>query len=382
MISEILVPKLGMSQAEVTVIQWLAGDGDRLEAGRTVVIIETAKVSYEVPSPASGFVFRLKQVKEKARIGEALGVVADRLEELENYAGRKSSRAAKASPGGLFDDEDDISGPGPSLSFEDRDVSAGSGRAGGRTAQVAPASTYSWPPLDLANRRIQKRLPFLGMRRTIADNLMASLHGGAQLTIITQADVTELGRLRDELKLDRPDVGVTFVDMIVKASSAVLREYPIVNSALDHDEIVIWDEVNLGVAVALDQGLVVPVVRDADKKSLFAVSREIKKLSQKAREGQLAPDDFRGGTFTVSSGGKVEVDIITPIINPPENAILGLGKIGPAPAIHQGHLTIRTMTHLCLTFDHRIIDGVPAGLFLTRLKEIIQTPALFRKILR
>ena len=141
-------------------------------------------------------------------------------------------------------------------------------------------------------------------------------------------------------------------------------------------------EYNIGVAVALEDGLVVPVVRHADKKSLVAISREIKKLVQKARSNELEPEQYRGGTFTLSSGGKVETDIITPIINPPESAILAYGKIGPRPAVYRGELAIRTMTHLCLTHDHRTVDGVPASLFLGRVKEIIETPDLFRKILK
>jgi pyruvate dehydrogenase E2 component (dihydrolipoamide acetyltransferase) len=124
------------------------------------------------------------------------------------------------------------------------------------------------------------------------------------------------------------------------------------------------------------------VVRNVDKKSLVAVSREIRKLARKARENALQPEHYLGGTFTLSSGGNVAVDFMTPIINPPENAILGIGRIGPKPAVHQNRLAIRTMTHLCLTHDHRVIDGVPAAGFLGRLKEIIENPKEFRKILK
>ena len=135
-------------------------------------------------------------------------------------------------------------------------------------------------------------------------------------------------------------------------------------------------------AMALDEGLVVPVVRDADKKGLVQVSREIKKLAKKAGNNELMPEHYQGGTFTLTSGGKVETDIITPIIKPPENAILAIGKIGPRPAVYEGQLAIRTMTHLCLTHDHRVIDGVPASLFLGKLKDIIESPEFFKKILK
>jgi pyruvate dehydrogenase E2 component (dihydrolipoamide acetyltransferase) len=220
------------------------------------------------------------------------------------------------------------------------------------------------------------------MRRTIADNLVASLRTGAQLTIVSRTDMTELEGFRRELALDFPGSRITYVDMLVKILAFSLREYPIINSALVGDEIVCWDEVHVGVAVALEEGLVVPVVRNADKKGLAAVSREIKSLSRKARDKELRPEDYQGGTFTLTSGGKVETDIITPIINPPQSAILALGRIAPQPGVHQGQVCVRTMTHLCMTHDHRVIDGVPASLFLGRVKEIIETPALFRKVVR
>jgi pyruvate dehydrogenase E2 component (dihydrolipoamide acetyltransferase) len=222
----------------------------------------------------------------------------------------------------------------------------------------------------------------MGMRRTIADNLMRSLHSGAQLTVVCETDMTDLANFRKELLLDRPDQRITFVDMLVKILSSVLKEFPIINSTISGDEIICWGEYHIGVAVALEGGLVVPVVRNADQKSLVAVSREIKKLARKAHNNALEPEHYQGGTFTLSSGGNVAVDFMTPIINPPENAILGIGRIGPKPAVYQNKLAIRTMTYLCLTHDHRVIDGVPAAMFLGRLKETIENPKEFRKILK
>jgi pyruvate dehydrogenase E2 component (dihydrolipoamide acetyltransferase) len=205
---------------------------------------------------------------------------------------------------------------------------------------------------------------------------------GAQLTVVCEADMTELTNFRKELLLDRPDQRITFVDMLVKILASALKAFPIINSTIVGDEIICWGEYHIGVAVALEGGLVVPVVRNVDKKSLVAVSREIRKLARKARENALQPEHYQGGTFTLSSGGNVAVDFMTPIINPPENAILGIGRIGPKPAVHQNRLAIRTMTHLCLTHDHRVIDGVPAAGFLGRLKEIIENPKEFCKILK
>jgi pyruvate/2-oxoglutarate dehydrogenase complex dihydrolipoamide acyltransferase (E2) component len=380
-IVEIVVPKLGMSQAQATVVEWTRPDGDRVAEGDVVVVIETAKVAYEIPAPAAGLVFRIFKEKTKANIGQALGAIAETREAFEAYRAVKGKPgAAKAEAGGLFGDDEPAPGGGIELVFGDD----ASGFDAGRDGQAAP-SWLTAPPqveIDLTDRKIKRRQAFAGMRRTIADNLQYSLHSGAQLTVFAQADLTELALFREELKLDRPDAKITFVDMLVKLLPAALAEHPILNSAVVGDEIVIWDECHIGVAVALDGGLVVPVVRNADKKSLAAVSREIKKLAGRARAGELAPEDYQGGTFTLSSGGPVEIEFVTPIINPPENAILGLGKIAPRPVVVNGELAVRTTVWLCLTHDHRVVDGVPAAMFLGRLKQLIETPGLFRKILR
>lgn len=364
MITPVLVPKLGMTQADITVVKWSIGDGEPVAKGEPVVTIETAKVTYEVEAAASGMVFALKRVKEKVKIGETLGVVAESREEFEGYKA-DLSQIPESDAGMMFDDMEEEEGI--RLSFEDEDD---------EIADPVPQ------PVDVGDREVLERIPFIGMRRTIADNLHASLQTGAQLTLVSETDMTELARFRKDLLLDYPDTRITFVDMLVKILAFSLKEFPVLNSAIVGDEIICWGEYNIGVAMALDAGLVVPVVRNADRKSLVKVSREIKALAKKARNNQLTPEHYEGGTFTLSSGGKVETDIITPIIKPPENAIMAIGKIGPRPAVHEGQLAVRTMTHLCLTHDHRAVDGVPASLFLGRVKEVIEHPELFEKALR
>ncbi|MCF8062621.1 MAG: 2-oxo acid dehydrogenase subunit E2 [Deltaproteobacteria bacterium] len=378
MATEIRVPKLGMVQSDITVIELSRSDGDAVDKDEKVAVIETAKVSYDIYAPAEGRIFYLKRVKDKVASGDLLGVVAESREAFERFTAGlapEEKKAPEAAPAGAPEPEEDAWGV--TLSFEEE------GPAEAKApARPAPAPSPALPQVDLEGRKILERIPFLGMRRAIADNLVASLQTGAQLTIVSKTDMTGLEAFRKELVLDYPDTKITYVDMLVKILAFALRDYPIVNATLVGDEIVVWDEVHMGVAVALEDGLVVPVVRNADRKGLGAVSREIKRLSRKARQNELGPDDYQGGTFTLTSGGKVETDIITPIINPPQSAILAVGRIAPQPAVHQGELCIRTLTHLCLTHDHRIIDGVPASLFLGRVKEIIESPELFRKVLR
>ena len=193
--------------------------------------------------------------------------------------------------------------------------------------------------------------------------------------------MTEMAAFREERLQRDPGNRITYVDMLVKVLASALLEFPVLNASLVGDEILCWKDVNIGVAVALDEGLVVPVVRNADRKSLDEISREVKDLAARARSGELAPEDYRGGTFTLTSGGRVETDIITPILNPPESAILAVGKIAPRPTVKDGELVVRTMTHLCLTHDHRVVDGVPASLFQGRVKEIIEDGAQLRQVL-
>ncbi len=378
MASEIRVPKLGMVQTDITVIELSRNDGDAVEEDEKVAVIETTKVSYDIYAPAAGMVFYLKRVKDKVSSGDLMGVVVESREAFELFmTGRPPQE--KGHPGVVtpVEQEGDQEEWGVRLSFEE-EVPPDPAALGSTATAPSPAL----PRVNLEGRKILKRIPFLGMRRAIADNLVASLQTGAQLTIVSKTDMTGLEAFRKELLLDYPDTKITYVDMLVKILAVALKDYPIVNATLVEDEIVCWDEVHMGVAVALEEGLVVPVLRNADKKGLAAVSREIKMLSRKARQNQLGPEDYQGGTFTLTSGGKVETDIITPIINPPQSAILAVGKIAPQPAVHKGELSIRTLTHLCLTHDHRIIDGVPASLFLGRVKEIIESPELFRKVLR
>ena len=363
MITEIRVPKLGMTQSDITVVEVRKRDGEAVEKDEVAIVIETAKVTYEVQAPASGLIFNLKKVKDKVKIGNVLAVVTESREEFEEY---KAGLSEKPEAGAdlIFDEEGQ---EGVRVSFEDEGAE--------ETAHVSPC-------LDLTDRKILKRIPFIGMRRTIAENLHSSLQSGAQLTIVSETDMTEMSNFREQLNEDHTEARITFVDMLVKILALALKEYPIINSSISGDEIICWDEYNIGVAVALDDGLVVPVIRNADKKGLLEISLEIKELAQRARNKKLEPAHYQGGTFTLSSGGKVETDIITPIINPPENAILAIGKIGPRPAVYEGKLAIRTMTHLCLTHDHRAVDGVPASLFLGRVKESIERPDLFTKILK
>jgi pyruvate dehydrogenase E2 component (dihydrolipoamide acetyltransferase) len=217
------------------------------------------------------------------------------------------------------------------------------------------------------------------MRKTIADNMYASLQNTAQLTVFTEVDVTEMVRFRDlvqeEYKKDET-VKVSFNDIVILATSRALKRFPMMNSALIGDEILLYDAVNMGIAVSLHEGLIVPVLRDADKKGLLQIARESRELAQKARDGTLTVDDVTGGTFTISNVSMLEVDGFTPILRPPETGILGVGRVKEKPVVYEGEIAIRSMMFLSLTFDHRVLDGTPAMAFLETVARYLQHPAL------
>lgn len=207
----------------------------------------------------------------------------------------------------------------------------------------------------------------------------ASLQKTAQLTVFTEVDVTEMLRFRDlireEYKKDET-VKVSYNDIIILATARALRRFPIMNSALVGDEILLHDSVNMGIAVALPEGLIVPVLRDAEKKELLQIAREARELAQKAREKKLMVDEVTGGTFTISNVSMFDVDGATLILRPPETGILGVGRVKEKPAVYKGEIMIRSLMILSLTFDHQVVDGAPANEFLETVARYLQNPAL------
>ncbi|MXV76803.1 2-oxo acid dehydrogenase subunit E2 [Candidatus Poribacteria bacterium] len=217
-----------------------------------------------------------------------------------------------------------------------------------------------------------------GIRKIIADRMTMSLQTNASVTLHTEVDATQLGELRtlfnDELQ--KRDISITYTDLIVKITAKALQEHPRLNATLIDEGIQMLTDINIGVAVALEDGLVVPVIRNADQIGLAEISEQVKTLAEKARNNQLTPGELQGGTFTLTNLGNFGVDTFTPIINPPECAILGVGRIVKKPAVYNDEITIRNIMTLSLTFDHRIVDGAPAAHFLQTVSKYINNPYL------
>lgn len=221
-------------------------------------------------------------------------------------------------------------------------------------------------------------VPFRGIRRTIAERMHQSLQSAAHVTLTMDVDMTEavqmVGQIREERR--RQGLHLTYTDLVVKAVAVALTEHPRLNAVLEGEVIRLLPETHIGVAVALEEGIMVPVVRHADKKSLLEIGSEVQELAAKARAGRLSVDEVMGGTFTVTSLSMYDVDVFTPIINPPQAAVLGVGRIREVPAFEGERVVRKSMMYLSLSFDHRLVDGAPAAQFLRRVRHLLERPAL------
>ncbi len=236
------------------------------------------------------------------------------------------------------------------------------------------------PPQPVTDPDILERVPLSGVRAIIAERMATSVHTTARVTLVIEIDATQLVQMRERLK-GRVEQEWGFApgynDLLAKMVATALRKFPYMNARLTDDAILHLKAINMGMAVDTERGLLVPVIRDADKKSLRQFGLEFRELVERARQRKSLPDDLSGGTFTITSLGAFGIDAFTPVINYPEAAILGVGRIAPRPAVVDGQLAVRTMCTLSLVFDHRLVDGAPAARFLAYLKEIIEEPYLW-----
>ncbi|MEW6442766.1 MAG: dihydrolipoamide acetyltransferase family protein [bacterium] len=419
------IPKLGMTMKEAKIVAWKFNEGDRVEAGQVVLQIETAKVTYDVEAPGSGFLHIAASPGKTLPIGAPAGFLAETREELASLqaqapaeeaagaappaaaAGQRGGTAAASAAGpaagarggkvrisplakklaeehGL--DYTTIAGTGPEGRIVKEDVEkAVADREAGKAVAVVPAGPAPARVGEvLDGKRVRIRLPLQGMRRAIADHMVYSLQVAAQLTTLTELDMTEVVRWRKQLVEREAALGfrVSYTDLLVYILARALKAVPIMNSSLVDGQVVLWEDIHIGVAVALqlseyESGLIVPVVRNADQKSLAEINRTVSAVVEKARAGTVQPDEVTGSTFTLTNTGVFGKAWAwgTPIINQPESAILQTGPIVERPAVVDGGLTVRPMMPASLTFDHRVLDGAPVAMFLERLRDLIENPA-------
>ncbi|MBO6720072.1 MAG: 2-oxo acid dehydrogenase subunit E2 [Rhizobiaceae bacterium] len=407
MAKEITIPKLGLTMVDCTLVEWMKNDGDEVAAGEVLYAVETDKISNEIEAESNGFLQRTAEIDSVHGVGSVVGFLHETKEQalsaekpsagdvtvegsqpeeaggiattdappknpVSMQAGQGSARLlispvarAIADKAGLHAKELKREGSGPGGAVLKRDVE--------RHLQTAVPARPSEKATDSVNSR-----PLKGMRKTIAKRMMESLQSTAQMTAFARVDMSGTVRLREELVAREADLGirVTYTDFVVKAVATALSQMPGINAAIIGDEIVEWSDANVGIAVALVDGLIVPVIHRANHKSLVEIASERSALVDKARGGSLSAEDLRDGTFSVSNFGSYGGDFETPILNPPQSAMLGVGQITDEPVVRDGEIVIRPMMMLSMTFDHRLIDGADAGRFRALLRSYLENPAL------
>ncbi len=391
---DVMVPSLGESVTEATVSTWFRKVGDTVAADEMLCELETDKVSVEVPAPAAGLL---------TEIAAAEGTTVDasaRLAVIAEGAAASGAAPAIAPVGGApatSGGQDVEDAPSARKLMVEKGIDPASVQGSGRDGRVmkedvakaasapkaaalpiaqVPASTPRGPVnADDAGR--QERVKMTRLRATIAKRLKDSQNTAAMLTTYNEVDMSGVMSLRNEYKdlfLKKHGVKLGFMSFFVKACCHALREVPDVNAEIDGNEIVYKNYVHMGVAVGTPNGLVVPVVRDADQMSFATIEKQIAEYGARARDGKLSMAEMSGGSFTISNGGVYGSLMSSPILNPPQSGILGMHKIQERPMVESGQIVIKPMMYLALSYDHRIVDGKGAVTFLVRVKEALEDP--------
>lgn len=401
--AEIKVPTLGESVSEATVSQWLKKEGDSISADEPLVELETDKVTLEINAPEGGVLSKIT-VKEggTVEVGALLGEISASGSANENKTSAKVTAPETSAPTEQENSADASAALSPAVRkiIDDNNLDAskitGSGKDGRLTkgdvldymenakaapAAPAPAATPAAPTAPAAPRALkerEERVRMTRLRQSIAKRLKEAQNTAAMLTTFNEIDMTAAMELRKEYKdtfEKKHGVRLGFMSFFIKAAIQALKHFPAVNAEIDGEDIIYKNYYDIGVAVSTAQGLVVPVLRDADEMSFATVEGKIGEYAGKAREGKLSIDEMTGGTFTVTNGGVFGSLMSTPIINPPQVAILGMHKIEKRPMVMpDGSIQARPMMYVAMSYDHRIIDGRESVSFLVKIKEAIEDP--------
>ena len=390
--TDVTVPTLGESITEATLGQWLKQPGDAVRADEPIASLETDKVAVEVPSPVAGTLGE-QLVQEGDTV--SVGAVIARMTEGAAPAAKTEAPAAAASPAaGAVAQENDALSPSVRRVVEQHGLDAGAIRGTGRDgritkedalaaaetkAQPAKSATAATPaPASLSGgERREERVRMTRLRQTVARRLKEAQNTAALLTTFNDVDMSAVMAARDRYKdlfAKKHGIRLGFMSFFVKAAVLAARDVPSVNASIEGDEIVYRDYLDVSVAVSAPNGLVVPVIRNAQAMSFAEVELAIADFGKRAKDGSLTMADMEGGTFTISNGGVFGSLLSTPIINPPQSAVLGMHRIEERPVVKDGQIVARPMMYLALSYDHRLIDGREAVTFLVRMKEAIEDP--------
>jgi pyruvate dehydrogenase E2 component (dihydrolipoamide acetyltransferase) len=409
MVTEVILPKMGQTMEEGTIIEWVKKEGDPVERGDLIFVFESDKATLEVEATARGFLRKIlvpvgktvpvltvvalitrtadedisayepqfRVPSSEFQVGEAAKLETRNLKpETRNssriFASPRARRLAREKGVDLAL----VTGSGPKGRIVERDVVTYL-----ETLALAPPSapTPPAPPAPAEAVEAITELPMSGARAVIARRMHESHQTTAPVTLTTEADATAFVELRERLKASLADelgFNIGYNDLLIKLVAHALRQFPYMNAQLDGEVIRQIRQIHIALAVDTDRGLLVPVIRNADRKGVAGIAREVRELVERARAGKALPDELSGSTFTITNLGMHEIDAFTPIINLPEAAILGVGRIKARPAVVEGELCVRQTMWLSLTFDHRVVDGAPAARFLQRIKQLVENPYL------
>jgi pyruvate dehydrogenase E2 component (dihydrolipoyllysine-residue acetyltransferase) len=416
-LQSVIMPKLGAYMEDVLLTEWLVPEGSEVKVGQVLFLLETDKTEAEAEAEADGWLHRIVEAGAKVPVGSQVGVLATTREEYEAIRSQPAPEVTDGEPAHPF------------LGYIDRGGGLAVAAEAGLTDPTAPSSGVAGPrraepsaragalkisprarallaerglPLEEAaaitgtgaegritdrdvaaylearaagggGPGVLRRIPLRGRRATIARRMVESLQTAAQLTSVLELDVARVVELRRRLNEAGAQPRVGYTAIFVKLVAASLRSHPLLNSRIERGEIELLEEVNVGVAVDTHEGVAVPVVHGADALSIEELNPLVNELASRAREGRLTPADVEGATFTLSNGGIYPVDITTAILNPPQSAILWIGRIRERPVVVEGDIVVRPTLQACLTYDHRAIDGAPAAEFLATLEELVRS---------
>lgn len=404
--SQIVVPALGESVSEATVAQWLKKEGDTVAADEPIVELETDKVTLEVNAPSAGVISSIivkegENVEVGALLGEIGGAASNDTKPAAVPAPAPAKEEAKAAPAAASSDEHKIPPAGAKI-INDNNLDASKIPATGKDGRLTkedvinfmdgtsgsaapaakapeapkPAATAPSKPRDTGPR--EERVRMTRLRQAVAKRLKGAQETAAILTTFNEVDMTAIMEIRKAYQdnfVKKHDVKLGFMSFFVKAAIQALKEFPAVNAEIDGTDIIYKNYYDIGIAVSTPQGLVVPVVRDADELNMAGVEKSIIDLGSRARDGKIAIEEMQGGTFTITNGGVFGSLMATPILNAPQSAILGMHKIQQrAMVMPDGSIQARPMMYLALSYDHRIIDGKESVGFLVRVKEALEDP--------
>ncbi|WP_282067623.1 dihydrolipoamide acetyltransferase family protein [Bacillus pumilus] len=368
---EVVMPKLGMSMKEGTVSVWNKEVGETVNKGESIASINSEKIEMEIESPAEGTILDIKVSEgEGVPPGTVICYIGEGNEQVEE----KKERDVQSKPKKERKKISPVARKIANSANLDIDTLVGTG-PGGRITKADVL--HALPERAEKKQNETEHQPVNTMRKTIASRMMESLQTSAQLTITMKADVTKLTNLQQQLNetaIARHDTKLTMTDFVAKATILSLLEHPAMNSQYQNERVETFEYVHLGIAAALENGLAVPVIRHAERLALIELAKTIKLYGKKAREGKLLHDEIEGSTFTITNLGAYGVEHFTPILNPPEAGILGVGTMYETPVYRDDGLSKGTILPLSLTFDHRVLDGAPASAFLSTVKAYLEEP--------